>query len=129
MRESRHDTAIREIAEESGFLCILLHLKMLTRAPLAVETKQLGDGALFYTRICEPLTLQLGRLGEGDVKLIWWYIAAVNENQPFKADLHEKQKFTVRFLKYTDVLKKLTFQNDRDMARRAIGIVTDTSGK
>ena len=127
--ESRKDTAIRELAEESGFSCRLLHLNMSTRAPPAVETEQLGDEARFYTGICEPFTLQLRHLGEGNVKLIWWYIAAVNEDQPFMEDLQEGQKFTVHFYSYTEVLKKLTFQMDRDMVRRAIEIVTNTYGK
>lgn len=127
--ESRHDAAIREIAEESGFSCRLLPLNMFTRAPPAVETEQLGDEARFYTGICEPFNLQLRRLEEGDVKLIWWYIAAVNEDQPFREDLQEKEKFAVEFHSYTDVLEKLTFQMDRDMVRRAIEIVTDTYGK
>jgi len=127
--ESRHDAAIREVTEESGFPCRLLHLNMFTRAPPAVETEQLGDEARFYTGICEPFTLQLRRLGEGDVKLIWWYIAAVNEDQPFREDLQEKEKFAVEFHSYTDVLEKLTFQMDRDTVRRSIEIVTDTYGK
>lgn len=127
--ESRHDAAIREISEESGFSCRLLPLNMFTRAPPAVETEQLGDEARFYTGICEPFNLQLRRLEEGDVKLIWWYIAAVNEDQPFREDLQEKEKFAVEFHSYTDVLEKLTFQMDRDMVRRAIEIVTDTYGK
>ena len=127
--ESRKDAAIRELAEESGFSCRLLHLNMSTRAPPAVETEQLGDEARFYTGICEPFTLQLRHLGEGDVKLIWWYIAAVNEDQPFMEDLQEGQKFAVQFYSYTEVLKKLTFQMDRDMVRRAIDIVTNTYGK
>lgn len=124
--ESRQDAAIREIAEESGFSCHLLPLNMCTRAPPAVEMEQLGDEARFYTGICEPFNLQLRRLEEGDVKLIWWYIAAVNEDQPFREDLQEKEKFAVEFHSYTDVLEKLTFQMDRDMVRRAIDIVTDT---
>ena len=102
---------------------------MSTRAPPAVETEQLGDEAHFYTGICEPFTLQLRRLGEGDVKLIWWYIAAVNEDQPLNEVAQEGQKFAVEFYSYTDVLEKLTFQMDRDMVRRAIDIVTNTYGK
>ena len=127
--ETRQDTAIREIMEESGFHCRLLLLNMSTRAPPPMETEQLGDEARFYTGICEPFTIQLRRLGEGNVKLIWWYIAAVNEDQPSQKDLQEREKFAVEFYSYADVLEKLTFQMDRDMVRRAIGIVTDTYGK
>lgn len=127
--ETRRDAAVREIAEESGFTCRLLHLNMSTRAPPAVETEQLGDEARFYKSICEPFCLQLRRLGEGDVKLIWWYIAAIDEEEPFKETLQEADRFAVEFYSYTDVLEKLTFQMDRDMVRKAIEIITDTYGK
>ena len=127
--ESRKDTAVRELMEESGFSCRLLHVDMSTRAPPAVETEQLGDEARFYTGVCEPFNSQLRRLGEGDVKLIWWYVAAVNEDQPFHGELQEGQRFAVEFYSYSDVLEKLTFQMDRDMVRRAIDIVTNTFGK
>jgi len=65
--ESRQQAAVREVAEETGYSCRLLHLNMLTRAPPAMETEQLGDEARFYPGICEPVTLQLRRLGENDV--------------------------------------------------------------
>ena len=124
--ESRKDAAMRELMEETGYSCRLLHLDMSTRAPPAMEIEQLSDEARFYTGICEPFTLQLRRLGEGDVKLIWWYIAAVNEDEPYNEDLQEGEKFTVEFYSYTQVLERLTFQMDRDMVSRAIDIVTNT---
>ena len=122
--ENRKDTALREIVEESGFSCRLLPLDMSTRAPPAVEIEQLRDEARFYTHICEPFTLQLRRLGEGEVKLIWWYIAAVNEDKPFQKDLQEKERFDVQFFNFTKVLEKLTFQADRDLVKKAIDLVT-----
>ncbi|KAI4247108.1 MAG: hypothetical protein L6R42_009724 [Xanthoria sp. 1 TBL-2021] len=96
---------------------------MSTRAPPAIEDEQLGDEARFYTDICEPFTLQIQRLGEGNVKLIWWYIAAVNEDEPSQdRDQHEKDKFTVEFHSFAEALEKLTFQMDRDMVKKAIEI-------
>lgn len=127
--ETRHDAAVREVTEECGFPCHLLYLNMSTRAPPAVEEEQLGDEARFYTGICEPFTLQIRRLGAGDVKLIWWYIAAVNEDEPFQEALQEKERFAVGFYSFTDVLEKLTFQMDRDMVKKAIEIVTSTFSK
>ena len=127
--ESRKDAAIRELTEETGYSCRLLDLNMSTRAPPAVETEQLNDEARFYNGICEPFTLQLRRLGEGDVKLIWWYIAAVNEDEPWNEEIQEGEKFAVEFYSYTEVLRKLTFQMDRDMVSRAIDIVNTTYGE
>ncbi|KAL8644384.1 MAG: hypothetical protein Q9210_007283 [Variospora velana] len=127
--ESRQKTAVREVMEESGFPCRLLHLNMFTRAPPAIEEEQLGDKARFYTGICEPFNLQIRRLGQGDVKLIRWYIAAINEDKPFRKDLQEKERFAVEFYSFTDALEKLTFQMGRDMVERAINIVSTTFRK
>ncbi|KAL9632919.1 MAG: hypothetical protein Q9204_003610 [Flavoplaca sp. TL-2023a] len=126
--ETRQDTAVRELTEECGFPCHLLHVNMSTRAPPAIEDEQLGDEARCYSGICEPFTLQVRRLGEHNVKLIWWYIAAVNEDEPsHDREQLEEDKFAVEFYSFADVLEKLTFQMDRDMVMKAIEIVTNTT--
>ncbi|KAL9038064.1 MAG: hypothetical protein Q9180_003363 [Flavoplaca navasiana] len=128
--ETRQDTAVRELTEECGFPCRLLQVNMSTRAPPAIEDEQLGDEARFYSGICEPFTLQIRRLGEHNVKLIWWYIAAVNEDEPsHDREQLEKDKYAVEFYSFADVLGKLTFQMDRDMVKKAIEIVTNKSRK
>jgi 8-oxo-dGTP pyrophosphatase MutT (NUDIX family) len=124
--ESRQAAALREVAEETGFICHLLPLKMYTRAPPAVETEQLNDKARFYTGICEPFALQVRRLDEGDIKLIWWFIAAVDAETYSKEKLEGRRGYEVEFYNYTDVLERLTFQQDRDMVKRAIDLVTDS---
>ncbi|KAI4177379.1 MAG: hypothetical protein LQ343_000359 [Gyalolechia ehrenbergii] len=123
--ETRKDAAV---TEETGLPCHLLHLDMFTRAPPAVEEEQLGDEARFYAGICEPFTLQIRRLGDGDVKLIWWYIAAIDEDESFK-ESQQEVRFGVEFYNFTDVTTKLTFQGDRDLVNKAIGIVTTTFSK
>ena len=102
---------------------------MSTRAPPEEETEQLNDEARFYEDICEPFNLQLRPLGEGDIKFIWWYIAAINEKLPCNEELQEREKFALEFHGYSEVLEKLTFQMDRAMVKRAIDIVTETYGK
>lgn len=102
---------------------------MATRAPPAIETEQLGDKARVYTGICEPFTLQIRRLGEGDVKIIWWYVAVIDEEKAMDTEVQEKEKYGVEFHSYEEVLGKLTFQMDRDMVAKAIEIVTETCGK
>ncbi|AEO68620.1 1f60eead-c1c1-45fc-9ede-0c2266dbf5d9 [Thermothielavioides terrestris] len=123
--EPRHLTALREVTEETGFACRLLPVNMHTRAPPAVEPEQLDDRARFYTGICEPFTLQIRRLGEGQIKLIWWFVAAVDEETPPK-ESPEKDRYAVEFLSYTEVLDKLTFQMDREMVKKAIELVENT---
>ncbi|KAL8674420.1 MAG: hypothetical protein Q9168_001153 [Polycauliona sp. 1 TL-2023] len=127
--ESRPEAAVREVTEESGYSCHLLSLNMSTRAPPAVEEEQLGDEARFYIAVCEPFTLQIRHLGKGDLKLIWWYVAAVNEDEPWMEHLQEKDRYTVEFYSFTDVLEKLTYQADRDLVGKAINLVTNTFRK
>jgi 8-oxo-dGTP pyrophosphatase MutT (NUDIX family) len=125
--ETRQAAALREVTEETGFSCRLLPLNMFTRAPPEVETEQLGDQPRFYPGICEPFTLQLRRLGDSNVKLIWWFVAAVEEEEiPVERNEEDKEKFDVKFYKYTDVLEKLTFQMDRDLVKTAIDLVIKT---
>ncbi|KAL8948344.1 MAG: hypothetical protein Q9222_005465 [Ikaeria aurantiellina] len=127
--ESRKDAAVREIMEETGFSCRLLRLDMSTRCPPAMEAEagDHDDKARFCTGICEPFTLQLRHLGKSDVKLIWWYIAAVNEHEPSKQNAQDSEKFAVEFYTFTEVLKKLTFQHDRDLVQQAIDILTQSN--
>ncbi|KAK4078904.1 hypothetical protein Trihar35433_9 [Trichoderma harzianum] len=122
--ETRRETALREITEETGFACRLLPVNMHTRAPPAIETEQLDDRARFYTKICEPFTLQVRHLGKDQVKLIWWFVVAVDEEVLPKETMEEK--CAVEFYSYTDVLNKLTFQMDRDMVKKAIELVENT---
>lgn len=125
--EARQVAALREVTEETGFACRLLPLDMYTRAPPAVETEQMDDRARFYAGICEPFTLQVRRLSEGQIKLIWWFVAAVDEEILPKEG--ETDRYAVEFHSYTGVLDKLTFQMDREMVKKAIELVEHTYAK
>ncbi len=126
--ETRQATAVREVSEETGFTCRLLPVNMYTRAPPAVEPEELDDRARFYTDICEPFTLQIRRLGEGQVKLVWWFVAAVDEDVQPK-DTVDGGRYSVEFHNYQTVLDKLTFQMDREMVKKAIEVVENTYTK
>ncbi|KAL5089031.1 hypothetical protein Trisim1_005888 [Trichoderma cf. simile WF8] len=125
--ETRRETALREVTEETGFACRLLPVNMHTRAPPAIETEQLDDRARFYTNISEPFTLQIRHLGEHEVKLIWWFVLAVDE-EVLPGETME-DRCAVEFYSYTDVLNKLTFQMDRDMVKKAMDLVENTYTK
>lgn len=123
--EARQMTAVREVTEETGCPCRLLPLNMHTHAPPAMETEQLDDQARFYAGICEPFTLQVRHLGESQIKLIWWFVVAVDEEIPPREAL-EKDTYVMEFYSYTDVLDRLTFQMDRNMVKNAIELVENT---
>ncbi|KAJ2974784.1 hypothetical protein NUW58_g8546 [Xylaria curta] len=122
--ETRQQTAVREVTEETGYACRLLPLNMYTRAPPAIETEQLADEARFYKNICEPFTLQVRHFGENQIKLIWWFVVVVDEEVSSQGP-PESERYDVRFYSYTDVLDKLTFRMDREMVEKAIQLVED----
>lgn len=125
--ENPQDAALREVREETGYECRLLPVTMASRTPPAVETEQSGDDVLrTYSNVTEPFFLQIRHLEtKGDVKLIWWFIAAVDESKNPKNDHHlMEEKFEVEFYSYKEAVKKLTFQLDQDIVRRAIDMVT-----
>ena len=61
---------------------------------------------------------------EGDVKLVWWFVAAVEEEEAANgATKSGEERFEVQFCGYEEAVEELTFQLDRDMVRRAAKIV------
>jgi 8-oxo-dGTP pyrophosphatase MutT (NUDIX family) len=123
--ESRKTAAIRELREETGYACRLLDVDMPSRSPPAIETENSPDIARQYTRICEPIAIQTRRFGERDMKLIWWYVAAIDEDVAPTGIVPELD-YRVEFYNYHDVLEKLTFQMDRDLVKMAIDLVVGT---
>ncbi|KAH7248572.1 uncharacterized protein BKA55DRAFT_676210 [Fusarium redolens] len=122
VNESRWYTAIRETTEETGICCRLLPINMKSRACPSGET-DVPDVARVFKGVCEPTSVQMRRIGEGEMKLIWWYVAAVNENEPVGRC---EDEFEVEWCGYEGVLEKLTFQNDRELVAKAIELVKAT---
>ncbi|PNP61265.1 hypothetical protein FNYG_13951 [Fusarium nygamai] len=114
--ESRHDTAIRETTEETGIPCRLLPISIRSRV-CPWDKKDVPDEARYFGGVCEPISVQMRRIGEGEMKLIWWYVAAVNMMKPAGRC---EDGFEVEWYGYEEVLGKLTFQNDRELVARAI---------
>lgn len=125
--ESHPATAIRETTEEAGIPCRLLPINMHSRACPAVEAAaNAPDEARFYEAIHEPIAVQTRHSDEMGLRLIWWFVAAVNEGEPIGQ--HEDDTFDVEFHSHEDTLQKLTFDSDRKVVQKAIDIVTSTIG-
>ncbi|KAI1197986.1 hypothetical protein F5X97DRAFT_300821 [Nemania serpens] len=122
--EAANVAAIRETMEETGISCRLLPINLASRACPVIEEENVPDEARFYKAVCEPVAVQLRRLGEGNMKLTWWYVAAVNENDP--TGQHEAHQFEVEFLNFEDAVQKLTFKDDRELVQKAIELVDST---
>ncbi|KAG8529857.1 uncharacterized protein KY384_005338 [Bacidia gigantensis] len=124
--ESRQQAAIREVKEETGYVCRLLPVTLGSRAPPAIETDRfVGDVLHVYEGVTEPFTLQIRHLQpEGDLKLIWWFIAVVDEDKAPEGERGPgEEKFSVEFYGFDEAVEKLTFKMDRELVQRAINIV------
>lgn len=125
--ESRHEAALREVHEETGYQSHLHPVKMRTRAPPMDEEGHMPDKPQSYPDLIEPFMVTMRQLGGGkvnDVKIIWWYIAALDEGVVAGSDGNGGDKeFTPEFFPLEEALKKLSFQNDRDVLEKAIALV------
>ena len=123
--ESRRKAALRELREETGLRCRLLPVTMATRAPGPGLSTNAKDEARVYDSLIEPFMYQLRQLPPGEgVKMIFWFIASVDEDDHF-ADAGEAT-FKVASFDYDTALSKLTFENDRELVARAIQVVKQT---
>ncbi|KAK5705597.1 hypothetical protein LTR17_021542 [Elasticomyces elasticus] len=108
--ESRQAAALREAFEETGYQCQPLLLTMRTRAPPAVEIARQD-----YPD--EVTCRQLG--GEHGLKLIWWYVAAIDEGVVWQGG---EEQFRVELIGFDQAIGQLTFEGDRDIVRKAIDL-------
>ncbi|KAJ5712749.1 hypothetical protein N7493_009217 [Penicillium malachiteum] len=123
--ESRQEAALREIHEETGYQAHLYPVTMYTRAPPIDERGHMPDIPRLYPDIVEPFMVTMRHLGTDgvkDVKIIWWFIAALDEGVVPGSASGEEQ-FTPEFFPLQQALEKLSFQNDRDVLREAISLV------
>ncbi|KAK8023532.1 NUDIX domain [Apiospora rasikravindrae] len=129
-RETRQAAAVREVREESGYACRLRPVTMPTRAPSVLEAADVKDFARTYPDLTEPFMLEVRDLGQGEgegVKLVWWFVAEVlrpgmggrEDYEPGVPEIH----FAPAFFDCEAALKKLTFQKDREVLRRAMDLV------
>ena len=127
MGETRQQAALREVREETGYPCRILPVTMSCRAPPVVESEPSPDVARVYENSTEPFSLQIRQMGpEGNVKLIWWFVAAVDETNGCSEERPGEEQFEVGFYGYQEAVARLTFQGDKDLVEQAIAMVQAT---
>ncbi|KAI1798321.1 hypothetical protein LXA43DRAFT_979817 [Ganoderma leucocontextum] len=131
-------TAIREVVEETGYPCRLHSVPHLpTCAPLPVELAGMDyqpHSARIANNSTEPFMITLRPLGVGMLKLIFWYIGAVDvpyeeessrtgNLQPGSHQLAEGFD-EIRLFDIDEAMEKLAFDGDRVLVRTAVAILT-----
>lgn len=121
--ESREKAAVRETEEETGFKCRLLPIAMTTKQPRPGYDD--FDGGR-QEGICEPFVVMQRVLKDGSMKMIWWYIGAIDES----ADVGKGEaEFKSRLFGFEEALEVLTFQSDREVVMKAIEVFRGTFGE
>ena len=121
--ETIEQAALRETFEETGFKCELWPQKMPTRAP------EPGVNNLFTTQVvdglAEPIGVTIRDLGKSDIKVIFWYVAKVKDGvEKVYGTQMESESYESIFVDAKVAAEKLTFENDRDIIRQAVALVT-----
>jgi 8-oxo-dGTP pyrophosphatase MutT (NUDIX family) len=122
--ESRQQAALREVREETGYEAHILPVNMSVRAPPAVELENYPDEPRYFESVAEPFVLTLRQLGDRNQKIIWWYIASVEERR--SGEVNPDEDLEVSLFSYLDAVDKLTYELDKEIVRKAIDLVTAT---
>lgn len=114
--ESLEDTAVREVFEETGYRCTLMPLKMHTRATLVDDFQ---DAVRTVPGACEPLMVSL-RQGPTGQKLVFWYVAQVDESEPWERDTQmANESFEPAMYPPIEAAKLLVHAEEKALVRRA----------
>jgi 8-oxo-dGTP pyrophosphatase MutT (NUDIX family) len=124
--ESRKDAALREVYEETGYRCHLLPVTMATRATRSGDEADVRDEQRVLDDLIEPFMCTVRELGDrngGGIKIIWWFVGVLDSNEERGSG---EEMFRSEWFAYDEAVLKLSFELDRNVVRKAAGVVRDT---
>ncbi|KAH8727662.1 NUDIX domain-containing protein [Phaeosphaeriaceae sp. PMI808] len=122
--ESRKETAVREVYEETGYPCKLLPVMMSTRATLKDGPADAPDAPILRDNLTEPFMCTSQELpGQGRIRMIWWFIAVLDTDQ--ERGLGE-DIIRPEFFHCDEAVNIPLFEHDREVLRKALEIVDRT---
>jgi 8-oxo-dGTP pyrophosphatase MutT (NUDIX family) len=125
--ESRKDAAIREVMEETGFRCKIYPVTMGTHATPPDAGPDIRDSTRVYEGLSEPFWCTIRNMKNPiRTKIIWWYIAVLEEEVEGQENLPGEEKYVAKFFKCDEALERLTYQTDREVVAKAIELVDHT---
>lgn len=99
---------------------------MRSRAPPAIETGRCPDEPRVHEKVCEPFMLTCRQLdGTCNIKLIWRYVAAIDECAEVARG---EDQFECLLVGFEAALDLLTFEHDREVVRKAMKVLCETEG-
>ena len=122
--ESRLANALREVCEETGHTCLPFPVTLDTRLCPAEEVPGVftEDKVRTYEGAVEPFMLSVRQIGEAQVKVIWWFVARVDEGVAVEV-VEDSEVDGVQAFGYEEAVDRCTFEKDREVLRRAIALV------
>ncbi|KAI4641497.1 hypothetical protein J4E93_007593 [Alternaria ventricosa] len=121
--ESRRESALREVYEETGYKCHILPVDMKTRATIAGDTADAPDVARISRDSVEPFMVTMRTLKDGQgVKIIWWYVAMMDQGACETKGPAEEGVETGSY-SYEEAERLLYFETDREVLRKAQALV------
>ena len=125
--ESRIQAAIREVLEETGWHCLPLPVTISTRAPPSQELGYTPDVAeVRETMGHDPFALTIREEGGRKRKLIWWYVAKVDETMQQEKRSDVDLDLEPVFVSYEGAVNMLTYKGDRELVERAMELVRNS---
>ncbi|KAF3915282.1 hypothetical protein AA313_de0201421 [Arthrobotrys entomopaga] len=133
INESRAAASIRETTEETSYKCSLLPISLPSHQTTQEDDEDVRDTARTHENCTESFYMQLRRIGgEKDrVKIIWWFVAQVDEEDYQKKKKKKGEKWDgvvkkgvrVKWLEYNDAVEELSYETDKDVVKAAIELV------
>lgn len=129
--ESRLANALREVQEETGYTCLPIPVTLDTRLCPAEEAPGVftPDIVRLYDNAVEPFMMSVRDLsglrkveGEQEAKIIWWFVARVDETKEV-AVVSDSEVSSVEVFGHEEAVEKCTFEKDKEILRRAIELV------
>lgn len=110
---------------ETGHRCKFLPLNMMTRSqPPHIYVK---DRPTYAIGAEEPIAMFLRHVSERDVKLIFWFVAEVDESFPYERGTQTGQEaYETSFVDAEHVLNVLTYACDREVVAKALALYRAT---
>jgi 8-oxo-dGTP pyrophosphatase MutT (NUDIX family) len=137
--ESLEETALRETFEETGFPPKLLPVRMYTRAPVPEINLKDGAPGLVVDNCIEPFACALRYVGARNMKIVWWFLAQVDDGpqttwildedhevKRVEGTMTDSECFESEWVDARTAEDRLTFENDREILRTALALVADT---
>ena len=96
---------------------------MSTGAHPLTEGHFCPDEPRTYSNVREPFMVTHRMLEEGSIKIIWWYVVAIDEEVAAGVG---KAQFETQLFGFDEAFETLTYQLDQNVVRAAIDIVNRT---